>query len=33
MHIYGVNNAEAVRVKRFMRDVDVCNEADSGEQR
>lgn len=33
VHIYGVNNEEADRVRRFMRDVDVCDEASNGEFR
>ena len=33
VHIYGVNNAEAERVRRFMRGVAVNDEAENGERR
>ena len=33
VHIYGVNAEQNERTRRFMRDVDVCDQADMGEQR
>lgn len=33
VHVYGVNNAEADRVRRFMRGVAVNDEAENGEVR